>query len=187
MEYFAAYPSPIGEFLLSSDGRNITGLSTDLYAVFPEGLPTGAPLRLFDSAKKCLDRYFAGEKISPFELPLHFPPAGIFRRTVWNMLCEIPYGELTTYGEIARRVARRMGMEKMSAQAVGGAVGSNPIAIFVPCHRVVGANGDLVGYAGGIEKKEFLLSLEGVDVEKFFRPSRKKTTKREKHSKQNLG
>lgn len=93
-----------------------------------------------------------------------------FRQIVWKILCEIPYGEVITYGEIARRAAAQMGKVSMSAQAVGGAVGHNPISIIIPCHRVVGTNGSLTGYAGGIEKKIALLELEGIDAKLFFIP-----------------
>ena len=88
------------------------------------------------------------------------------------MLCEIPYGEVTTYGEIARRLAKRLGRSSMSAQAIGGAVGHNPISIVIPCHRVVGAGGSLTGYAGGVEKKRWLLAHEGVDVSRLMVPTR---------------
>ena len=95
-----------------------------------------------------------------------------FRKEVWEILLEIPYGETTTYGRIAEQIAAKRGMARMSAQAVGGAVGSNPISIIVPCHRVVGTNGSLTGYAGGIEKQIRLLELEGVDMSKFFVPKK---------------
>ena len=95
-----------------------------------------------------------------------------FRRCVWELLLQIPYGTTVTYGDLARQVARRRGLRRMSAQAVGGAVGHNEISIIVPCHRVVGTNGSLTGYAGGVDKKRRLLELEGVDMEKFFVPAR---------------
>ena len=112
-------------------------------------------------AKKWLDSYFKGEK--PRITDLNLAPSGSdFAKVVWKLLCEIPYGEVTTYGEIARKVAKIMNRSTMSAQAIGGAVGHNPISIIIPCHRVVGANGSLTGYAGGIDKKIFLLKHEGV-------------------------
>lgn len=89
------------------------------------------------------------------------PQGSDFQQNVWKLLCEIPYGETTTYGELAKRVAAQMGRETMSAQAVGGAVGWNPISIIIPCHRVVGADGSLTGYAGGLDKKLRLLEIEG--------------------------
>ncbi|MCI9156887.1 MAG: methylated-DNA--[protein]-cysteine S-methyltransferase, partial [Lawsonibacter sp.] len=118
-----------------------------------------------------LDRYFAGERPAISELPLA-PIGSEFRKEVWQVLCEIPYGETTTYGEISQKIAARRGLERMSAQAVGGAVGHNPISIIVPCHRVVGSNGSLTGYAGGLQKKIKLLTHEGVDMERFFVPQR---------------
>ena len=110
-----------------------------------------------------LDRYFAGQKPVISELPLA-PAGSAFRRIVWKLLCEIPYGEVTTYGELAEKAASIMGRKSMSAQAVGGAVGHNPISIIIPCHRVVGTDGSLTGYAGGVDKKAWLLELEGVDI-----------------------
>ena len=95
-----------------------------------------------------------------------------FRQTVWQILCEIPYGKLTTYGDIAKKVAAKFGKERMSAQAVGGAVGHNAISIIIPCHRVVGASGSLTGYAGGIEKKIWLLQHEGVSMDGLFVPAK---------------
>ena len=106
-----------------------------------------------------LDRYFNGDKPSVNELDLA-PEGTDFRCEVWKMLCEIPYGKTTTYKEIADRIAEKRGVEKMAAQAVGGAVGHNPIAIIIPCHRVVGSKGNLTGYAAGLDKKKFLLRHE---------------------------
>ncbi len=110
-----------------------------------------------------------GEKPKISELKLA-PKGGEFRQSVWKILCEIPYGETTTYGEIAKEIAHLNDIERMSAQAVGNAVGHNPISIIIPCHRVVGASGNLTGYAGGIDKKIFLLKHEGIDTEKFYVP-----------------
>ena len=118
-----------------------------------------------------LDRYFAGEKPEISELPLA-PIGGEFRQAVWKILCEIPYGQVTTYGEIAKKIAAQRNRKTMSAQAVGGAVGHNPISIIIPCHRVVGSNGSLTGYAGGIDLKIKLLEHEGVDLSKFFVPKK---------------
>lgn len=95
-----------------------------------------------------------------------------FRQTVWQALCEIPYGELTTYGELSQKIAARLGKQQMSAQAVGGAVGHNAISIIIPCHRVVGATGSLTGYAGGIDKKLQLLKHEGVNMDRLFVPAK---------------
>ena len=118
-------------------------------------------LDIFKRTKKWLDRYFNGEKPQISELPLS-PKGSEFRQCVWKILCEIPYGETCTYKEIADIIAKEQGVDKMSAQAVGGAVGHNPISIIIPCHRVVGSDGSLTGYAGGIETKIKLLKLEGV-------------------------
>ena len=100
------------------------------------------------------------------------PRGGEFRQAVWELLCQIPYGELTTYGHLAKEMAARLGRASMSAQAVGGAVGHNPISIIIPCHRVVGSDSSLTGYAGGLEKKRYLLSLEGIDVTTLSTPTR---------------
>jgi methylated-DNA-[protein]-cysteine S-methyltransferase len=117
---------------------------------------------VFAAAKNWLDRYFAKEKPAISELPLA-PIGSAFRQEIWNILCKIPYGEVITYGGIARQMAVKMNKKSMSSQAVGGAVGHNPISIIIPCHRVVGSNGSLTGYAGGIGTKVTLLELEGVN------------------------
>jgi methylated-DNA-[protein]-cysteine S-methyltransferase len=123
-------------------------------------------LPVFVAAKNWLDRYFDGQKPDIFELPL-VPHGSDFRREVWRILCGIPYGETITYGSIARTMAIKAGKARMSAQAVGGAVGHNPISTIIPCHRVVGANGSLTGYAGGVDKKIKLLKHEGIDLSRF--------------------
>ena len=137
----------------------------------PGELRPNEELEVFSRAKDWLDRYFNGKKPEPSELPLA-PVGGEFRRTVWELLCEIPYGELTTYGQIAREAAKRLQRESMSAQAVGGAVGHNPISIIIPCHRVVGTGGSLTGYAGGLDKKIWLLKHEGVKMDVLTVPAR---------------
>ena len=126
---------------------------------------------VFYAAKKWLDRYFAGEKPTIAELPLA-PIGNEFRQGVWKILREIPYGKVITYGDIARKMAVQMGRPTMSAQAVGGAVGHNPISIIIPCHRVVGTNGSLTGFSGGITVKTKLLELEGVDMSGLFAPKK---------------
>ena len=141
---------------------------------FGEGLPAGPPIcgssAVLSAAENWLDRYFSGEKPNPQELTLR--PAGTpFRQVLWKLLCEIPYGETTTYGKLARNAAQQMHRPSMSGQAVGGAVGHNPISIIIPCHRVVAANGSLAGYAGGIERKLQLLTLEGVDISRLHMPA----------------
>lgn len=141
-------------------GNEIPGIVT------PDGVKRDDRLAIFAQTKCWLDRYFAGERPAPGELPLA-PEGGEFRQIVWRLLCEIPYGETTTYGALAVQAAAELGRPSMSAQAVGGAVGHNPISIVIPCHRVLGVNGSLTGYAGGLEAKRYLLRLEGIpDVHK---------------------
>lgn len=162
MEYITACESPLGEITLACDGESLTGLwfrgqkydGTGRKAIREDSLP------VFTAAREWLAAYFSGGKPAPGDLPL--APAGTdFRKLVWSFLCEIPYGERTTYREIARKTALRMGRPHMSAQAVGGAVGHNPISIIIPCHRVIGSNGSLTGYAGGLDRKIRLLEIEG--------------------------
>ena len=169
MVYASWYKSPVGALLLAERDRKLVGVWMEGQKYFL-GTLDEKPLEYADTpilaqTKQWLDRYFNGERPKICELPLA-PEGSRFRKTVWQILCEIPYGETVSYGEIARQIAERSGLSSMSAQAVGGAVGHNPISIIIPCHRVVGANGSLTGYAGGIEKKLHLLALEGVDVEK---------------------
>lgn len=164
-------PSPVGTLTLQADssGEKLTGLwiAGQKY----HGLPAapggsaagGRECRAIQRAGEWLERYFAGENLDVAELPLA-PQGTPFRQLVWAELQAIPYGEVTTYGEIARKVATQMGRAQMSAQAVGGAVGHNPLAIVIPCHRVVGTGGALTGYAGGMDAKRYLLSLEGHSV-----------------------
>lgn len=168
MFYQTTYLSPLGPLTLACDGsgKNIVGLWMEAQKYYGGTLPEKAvvddDIPLFITAKSWLDRYFAGEKPAISELPLA-PLGSAFRQNVWKILCEIPYGTVTTYGDIAKALAAKAGCPQMSAQAVGGAVGHNPISIIIPCHRVVGASGSLTGYAGGIAKKIRLLELEGVD------------------------
>lgn len=173
MYYTTHYQSPLGIITLASDGESLNGLWLDGQKYFlgtvKGELTEDDSILVFDNTKEWLERYFAGKKPSASELPLA-PIGGEFRQAVWKLLCEIPYGQVTTYGAIAKRVAEIMGRESMSGQAVGQAVGHNPISIIIPCHRVVGANGSLTGYAGGIEKKIKLLEHEGVDMEHLFMP-----------------
>ena len=171
MFYSTKYQSPVGQLTISSDGENIVGLWIEGQKWFLDTL-TENPiekdnLEIFDEVRLWLDLYFLGKNPSPSQLPLS-PIGSAFRQSVWKCLCEIPYGEVTTYGAIAKKIAGKMGKEKMSAQAVGGAVGRNPISIIIPCHRVIGANGNLTGYAGGIDKKIQLLKLEGVYEEGLY-------------------
>lgn len=170
-QYSFAYLSPLGPMTLASDGENITGLwfNDQKYFAAPPNAVHGGP-KVFSLAAQWLDSYFAGERPAP-SLPLR-PAGGAFRQSVWDILVRVPYGQVITYGGIARDMAAQMGRDTMSAQAVGGAVGHNPISILIPCHRVVGTNGSLTGYAGGLERKIALLKLEGADMAALFRPKK---------------
>ena len=161
MDYVYRYLSPIGIITLSSNGTALTGLWFDGQKYFAQTLSEPYEEKLlpvFEETIKWLDIYFSGE-IPDFmpELSVHSTP---FRKAVWDILLTIPYGQTMTYGEIAEILAQQTGKKKMSAQAVGGAVGHNPISIIIPCHRVVGVDGSLTGYAGGLKQKQFLLDLE---------------------------
>lgn len=166
--YTASYESPVGELVLAAADGALAGLWIRGQKYFPEnllGAAKGETYEILEQARAWLDRYFAGERPGPRELRLApgvLAPCSDFRRQVWKLLLEIPYGEVTTYRELARRIADQRGLSGMSAQAVGGAVGHNPISIIIPCHRVVGTDGKLTGYAGGVEKKLQLLRLEGA-------------------------
>jgi len=167
MYYSATYKSPIGNFKLACDGDNLIGLWIEKQkhhgdTIFGQ-MKDKDNIPIFNNVKKWLDRYFAGEKPAVSELSI--APAGSdFRLRVWKILCGIPYGKVITYKDIAAKLAGDLNRQKMSAQAAGGAVGHNPISIIIPCHRVVGTNGSLTGYAGGIDKKIKLLEHEGVDL-----------------------
>ena len=177
MYYSTLYLSPIGTITLAcdGDGKNLVGLWTEGQKYYGDTIPETMIFRdditLFDIAKKWLDRYFAGMKPEISELPLT-PIGGEFRQKVWKILREIPYGQVITYGTIAKKIAEGMGRERMSSQAVGGAVGHNPISIIIPCHRVVGSNGSLTGFSGGVQMKIKLLELEGVDMSNLFAPQK---------------
>lgn len=161
MQYINHYQSDVGGITLASDGQNITGLWLDGQKYFPNFLlekTVKKDLPVFEKTHEWLDIYFSGQE--PDFTPPLLLVGSPFRLEVWEELRNIPYGQVTTYGHIARIIAARHGLKSMSAQAVGGAVGHNPISIIVPCHRVVGSNGGLVGYAGGISVKERLLQLE---------------------------
>lgn len=167
MYYSTHYKSTVGDILLASDENNIIGLwigdQKYIGNTMPKDIMEKDGLPILQEGKQWLEDYFAGKKPKLSRLPLA-PIGGEFKQQVWKILTEIPYGELRTYSNIATEVAKRMGKDRMSAQAVGGAVGHNPISIIIPCHRVVGINGSLTGYAGGIDKKLKLLEHEGVDV-----------------------
>lgn len=173
MLYTATYPSPVGLLTLASDGMNLCGLWLEGQKYFGGSILKSASseilrkkLPVFSRTSDWLDRYFSGKKPLPSELPLA-PAGGEFRKLVWEFLCEIPYGEVTTYGALAKKAAAKLGRSSMSSQAIGGAVGHNPISIIIPCHRVVGSNRSLTGYAGGLDVKRALLKLEGLDLSQF--------------------
>lgn len=172
MLYTNCYPSPLGEMLLVCDDEGLTHLAFTGQKYFPVLAQTQkAPDHpILTSAQRWLDVYFRGDE-PDFTPPLH-ANGSEFQRAVWQLLLAIPYGETTTYGALAKEIARIQGRSRMSAQAVGGAVGHNPIGIIVPCHRVVGTNGSLTGYAGGLDKKIALLKLEGVETARFFTPKK---------------
>ena len=161
--YKTEYHSPVGKIIMCSDGTALNGLWFDGQKYFGGNYDMQKvkikELKLFQDVRIWLDKYFQGEAIEIGDLPLK-PFGNDFRQSVWKILCQIPYGETTTYGEIAQEIAQEKGIERMSAQAVGGAVGHNPISIIIPCHRVVGKNGKLTGYAGGLKIKQYLLQLE---------------------------
>ncbi len=175
MYFKTTYSSPVGIITLASDGESLVGLwiKGQKYhgGSISEAMTDKGGLPIFSAAKKWLDRYFAGQKPEVSELSLA-PIGSDFRREVWQILCEIPYGEVIAYGEIAKKIAKKSGKSGMSPQAVGGAVGHNPISIIIPCHRVVGGNGSLTGYAGGINTKIKLLELEGADMSRLFVPKK---------------
>ena len=161
MQYISHYRSPLGDILLAADQNCLTGLWFEGQKYFALHL---------EKTKEWLDIYFSGKE-PDFTVPLRFIGTD-FQKEVWKILCSIPYGQTMTYGEIAGKLAEKRGKKSMSAQAVGGAVGHNRISILVPCHRVVGSDGSLTGYAGGIEKKVKLLTLEKADMKSFFLPDK---------------
>ena len=173
MTFTQHYDSPLGGILLAADEIGLTGLWFDGQKYFARGLSSEREERelpVLLEAKRWLDIYFTGKE-PEFLPPLH-SIGSAFRQSVWELLLQIPYGRTTTYGEIARRLAEKQKLPRMSAQAVGGAVGQNEISIIIPCHRVVGTNGSLTGYAGGIDKKVKLLELEHADMRRFFAPEK---------------
>lgn len=165
MIYKSTYESPLGPIYLASDDTSLIGLwlegQTNFESIISEDIIEQDNLKIFCDTKTWLEEYFAGNQPSISNLNLA-PRGSEFRQQVWKILCEIPYGQTTTYGEISKQIATIRGVEKMSAQAIGGAVGHNPISIIIPCHRVIGANGNLTGYAGGLDKKIWLLEHEGA-------------------------
>ena len=165
------YDSPLGGILLAADEIGLTGLWFDGQKYYADRLPaarTEQETPVLAETKRWLDRYFSGRE-PDFLPPLH-PFGSDFRQRVWSILLQIPYGRTMTYGEIAAEIAHQQNLPKMSAQAVGGAVGHNPISLMIPCHRVVGTNGSLTGYGGGIARKVRLLELERTDMTHLFVP-----------------
>ncbi len=174
MQYTQNYESPLGRVLLASDGESLTGLWFDGQKYFGSTL-TGQheqkALPVFGETVRWLDIYFGGQE-PDFTPPLSMQQSSSFRREVWEIMLAIPFGQTMTYGAIAAELARQRGIDKISAHAVGGAVSHNPISIIIPCHRVVGTNGSLTGYAGGIDKKVQLLTLEKADMSRLFVPKK---------------
>lgn len=170
MDYESTYESPVGLLTLTARGEWLTGLwingqvhgrcGLDGKNVIPRETPA------LTAAKRWLDAYFSGRRPSADDIGVILEGSP-FRQMVWHIIRRIPYGQVRTYGDIASEIAVRLGRSSMSAQAVGGAVGHNPVAIIIPCHRVVGAKGKLTGYAGGMDKKMALLQFEGVDMSCF--------------------
>lgn len=173
MVYTCNYKSPLGDILLAADEIGLTGLWFEGQKYFANTLPDDhipQETEILTEAKRWLDAYFSGEE--PNFTPSLHPTGSVFRQEVWKILLQIPYGQTITYGEIARRMAAIKNTSHMSAQAVGGAVGHNKISIIIPCHRVVGTNGSLTGYAGGIDRKISLLKLEHTDMSCLFIPKK---------------
>ncbi len=169
MHYTTYYTSPLGKILLSADDIGITGLwfeGQKHFACILGDACEEKALPLFANAKHWLDTYFAGD-IPAFDVPLHLTGTA-FQNRVWTLLRSIPYGKTVSYGDVAKRVAVERGISQMSARAVGNAVAVNRISILVPCHRVIGANGSLTGYAGGLERKIALLDLEKQRLQSYM-------------------
>ena len=176
MYYFHHYNYPIGKITLASNGTSIVGLWIENQRFYMDVLKDKEcrekETEVIKLAKHWLDAYFNNKKPSASEVPVEFIGSD-FRQQVWKILAQIPYGEVITYKAIAENIATQKGIDQMSAQAVGGAVGHNPISIIIPCHRVVGTDGNLTGYSGGIEVKTQLLAFEGVDITWLYTPKQK--------------
>ena len=171
MTYTMHYDSPLGEILLAADEEGMTGVWFEAQKYFAAKLPPEneeGTTPVLGDACRWLDVYFSGRE-PDFTPKLHLIGSD-FRQAVWALLLQISYGQTVTYGELARQLAEKQGRPRMSAQAVGGAVGHNKISIIIPCHRVVGTGGSLTGYAGGIDRKVKLLALEQADMTRFFVP-----------------
>ena len=173
MLYYKKTASPLGEITLRSDGEALTGLwfaDDKHYGAKDIAGAAMADLDVFMQAEAWLAEYFAGRE-PKVSVPLKLQGSE-FQMQVWRLLQDIPYGRLVTYGDIAKKIAAQKGVARMSAQAVGGAVGHNPLCIIIPCHRVVGANSSLTGYGGGMWRKVRLLELEKVDMSKLTVPTK---------------
>ena len=167
------YESPLGGVLLAADNAGLTGLWFNGAKYFAANLPEAREEKrtpILDETARWLDIYFSGKEPG-FLPPLRYDTTP-FRKRICDIMLTIPYGKTMTYGEIAVEAARQQGLAKMSAQAVGGAVGHNPISLMIPCHRVVGTNGSLTGYGGGIQRKKALLELECADMHGLFVPKK---------------
>lgn len=175
MFYSAYYDSPVGRLFLAGNEKGLSGVWLENQKYFASGMKEdilpNPDYPLLAQTCSWLDEYFAGGNPSVSQLPLA-PQGNEFRQIVWRILCDIPLGQICTYGDIAKSVAIQTGKKSMSAQAVGGAVGHNPISIIIPCHRVVGSGGNLTGYAGGLDIKIKLLQHEGVDISQLHRPKK---------------
>ena len=173
MTYKSYYESPVGMIMLESDGTYLTALAIEGQYHFKKNQSQleNENIFIFQKAKKWLEEYFQQKNPPIKDLPIKFSGSE-FQEKVWKHLLEIPYGRVVTYKEMAKKVAQDLGKEKMSAQAVGGAVGKNPLSIIIPCHRVIGKDNNLTGYGGGIDKKIKLLEIEGVDTTKYHLPKR---------------
>lgn len=172
MDYTHSISSPVGRLTVASDGHAITGLWLEGQKYYAATLEKSNELRdlpVFELVQNWLRIYFSGKQ-PEFSVPLA-PRGSPFRKEVWNMLCDIPYGTVTTYGSIAARMQDTGKDRHTSARAVGGAVGHNPISILIPCHRVIGSDGSLTGYAGGIDRKIQLLTLEHAAIDQLSMPS----------------
>lgn len=173
MHSTSEYDSPLGKILLACDDVGLTGVWFERQKYFAFNLDKEhqpQDNQIFTTTKKWLDIYFSGQE-PDFLPPLHLVGTK-FRTEVWKILLRIPYGQTMTYGQIAKLMATKHGLKTMSAQAVGGAVGHNDISIIIPCHRVVGTNSSLTGYAGGIDRKVKLFQLEHMDLNKFIVPTK---------------
>ena len=178
MEYLHHYDSPLGTIILASDGSTLTGSWFEDQKYIPEHIKNQSSesyLPVFDHAVEWLTIYFSGNEPS-FLPPLSFQTTP-FRKSVLELLQKIPYGQTTTYREISNQIAKERHINSMSAQAVGGAIGHNPLSLFIPCHRVIGSNGSLTGYAGGLHRKIELLKLEGIDMSNHLGPPRSQQPK----------